>query len=106
MGASIRAFMHLADKKGYRLIGCVRAGFNAIFLRNDVGQSHFSSSHYNPRGCFAHWREDRSFLDEINRRRRVAMDHDWVDPAKTTRGASVADAAYGIMSLLQPLSLP
>jgi hypothetical protein len=70
MGASISAFMHLASKKGYRLIGCVRQGFNALFLRNDVGRDFFAPEHYNPRGCFAHWKSDPYFLQVINSRRR------------------------------------
>jgi hypothetical protein len=36
-GASLPAFVKLAQKKGYRLVGCQRYGFNAVFLRNDVG---------------------------------------------------------------------
>jgi len=40
-GASLPAFVKLARKKGYRLVGCQRYGFNAIFLRNDVGEGTF-----------------------------------------------------------------
>ena len=40
-GASLPAFVKLARTKGYRLVGCQRYGFNAIFLRDDVGQSAF-----------------------------------------------------------------
>jgi hypothetical protein len=40
-GASLSAFVKLAKQNGYRLIGCQRYGFNAVFLRNDVGQSLF-----------------------------------------------------------------
>jgi hypothetical protein len=36
-GASLPAFTKLANKKGYRLIGIERYGFNAFFMRNDVG---------------------------------------------------------------------
>ena len=36
-GASIAAFIGLANKKGYRLIGFEKYGFNAFFMRNDVG---------------------------------------------------------------------
>lgn len=41
MGASIAAFNVLAKFRGYRLIGCVTAGFNAIFLRNDIAPDAF-----------------------------------------------------------------
>jgi hypothetical protein len=40
-GASLPAFVKLAKQKGYRLIGCQRYGFNAVFLRNDLGRGLF-----------------------------------------------------------------
>jgi hypothetical protein len=36
-GASLPAFVKLAKAKGYRLVGCQRYGYNAVFVRNDVG---------------------------------------------------------------------
>jgi hypothetical protein len=51
-GASLPAFVKLAQKKGYRLIGCQRYGFNAIFLRNDVGRSVFPE--VSASECFHH----------------------------------------------------
>jgi hypothetical protein len=36
-GASLAAFKKLAAVKGYRLIGCERLSFNAVFMRNDIG---------------------------------------------------------------------
>jgi len=36
-GASLPAFVKLAKKKGYRLVGCNRYGYNAFFLRNPLG---------------------------------------------------------------------
>lgn len=38
-GASIAAFVKLGKSKGYRLIGCNKYGFNAFFLRNDIGRN-------------------------------------------------------------------
>lgn len=35
-GASLPAFVKLAESKGYRLVGANRFGFNAFFVRNDV----------------------------------------------------------------------
>lgn len=35
-GASLAAFVNLAHKKGYRLVGCNRYGYNAFFVRNDL----------------------------------------------------------------------
>jgi len=36
-GATLAAYCALAEKKGYRLIGCNRQHLNAFFVRNDVG---------------------------------------------------------------------
>lgn len=51
-GASLPAFVKLARKKGYRLVGCQRYGYNAFFLRNDVGEEMFPE--IAPDGCFQH----------------------------------------------------
>jgi hypothetical protein len=40
-GASPVAMVKLAKRKGYRLIGANRLGFNFIFLRNDEGKTYF-----------------------------------------------------------------
>ena len=40
-GASIMAFIKLGRKKGYRLIGCNRMGYNGFFLRDDIGGQYF-----------------------------------------------------------------
>ena len=40
-GASLLAMTRLAESKGYRLIGGHRHGFNAFFLREELGQDHF-----------------------------------------------------------------
>jgi hypothetical protein len=36
-GASLSAFVKLGRRKGYRLVGCNRMCYNAVFVRNDVG---------------------------------------------------------------------
>jgi hypothetical protein len=36
-GASLAAFAKLAARKGYRLVGLQKLGFNAFFVRNDLG---------------------------------------------------------------------
>lgn len=51
--ASLLAFNKLLKEKGYRLVGAHRHGFNAIFIRNDVGEEYFpevsiDSVHDNP----------------------------------------------------------
>jgi len=38
-GASLRAFTKLATKKGHRLVGCNSFGYNAIFVRNGLGET-------------------------------------------------------------------
>jgi hypothetical protein len=38
-GASLLAFTKLAHEKGYRLVGCSKGGYNAFFVRNDLGNS-------------------------------------------------------------------
>lgn len=37
-GASLPAFVKLARKKGYRLVGCNRYGYNAFFIKNPIGE--------------------------------------------------------------------
>jgi len=51
-GASLAAFVKLAKKKGYRLVGSHRYGYNAFFVRNDVGQEIFSE--IQAEECFQH----------------------------------------------------
>ena len=40
-GVSLAALVVLGRKKGYRLVGANRYGFNAFFMRNDVGSDSF-----------------------------------------------------------------
>jgi len=37
-GASLLALTKLAKRKGYRLVGCNRSGFNAFFIKNNIGE--------------------------------------------------------------------
>ncbi len=37
-GASVPAFVKLAQEKGYRLVGCNKYGFNLFFLKNEIAQ--------------------------------------------------------------------
>jgi hypothetical protein len=52
-GASLKAFEHLATKKGYCLVGCNFAGTNAFFVRADLVGDHFSP----PYAAEHHFRE-------------------------------------------------
>lgn len=51
-GASLAAFVKLARERNYRLIGVERLGFNAFFLRNDIGMDIFPE--VSPQACFDH----------------------------------------------------
>ena len=60
-GASLPAFVTLAARKGYRFVGVQRLGFNAFFVRNDLGQDVLPSA--NPSMSldkpFVHWAQAR-----------------------------------------------
>lgn len=51
-GASLAAFLKLARKKGYRLVGCNRYGFNAFFVRNPLGEQQLPE--VDVASCFKH----------------------------------------------------
>jgi hypothetical protein len=51
-GASLAAFVKLGRRKGYRLVGCQRYGFNAFFLRDGVGTNLFPE--VDPATCLTH----------------------------------------------------
>lgn len=51
-GASLAAFAKLAKAKGYRLVGIQRYGFNAFFVRNDLGLEDFPEIAVSD--CFSH----------------------------------------------------
>jgi hypothetical protein len=43
-GASLPAFIRLAARKGYRFVGLQRLGFNAFFVRDDLGRELFPAA--------------------------------------------------------------
>lgn len=51
-GASLRAMVNLADAKGYRLVGCERKCFNAVFIRKGLAEDILPA--INPASCFGH----------------------------------------------------
>ena len=51
-GASLPAFVKLGRSKGYRLVGCQRYGFNAVFLKDGVGNDLFPE--IPAQACFRH----------------------------------------------------
>jgi hypothetical protein len=60
-GASLPAFVKLAHKKGYRLVGCNRCGYNAFFVRNDIGENLLPE--IPAADCFHHPRVIKSMAD-------------------------------------------
>jgi hypothetical protein len=51
-GASLAAFVKLGRRKGYRLVGVNRYGYNAFFVRNDLGNDLLPE--IEARTCFRH----------------------------------------------------
>jgi hypothetical protein len=72
-GASLPALVKLGRKKGYRLVGCQRYGYNAFFVREDIGAELFPEVSVG--SCFTHpftrWARD-AFLEQ-------ARGHEWVE---------------------------
>jgi hypothetical protein len=72
-GASLPAFVKLADRKGYRLVGVQRLGFNAFFVRNGFGEDLLRR--VEPAECldvpFVHWAQ-RHLLP-------LVKDRNWVE---------------------------
>ena len=85
MGASLAAFTYLAKRRGYRLVGCMKLGFNAFFVREDAVpgglDSLFGSNEYNPEGCFGH--VDAAWANVLRERRHSAEKYSWIDPSET-----------------------
>lgn len=73
-GASLNAFVKLGREKGYRLVGCNRFGYNAIFIINGVGEEFFPE--IQPEECF---RGEQSDLREQRSKRLSSVEHlGWV----------------------------
>ena len=51
-GASLGAFVKLGQRKGYRLVGVNRCGYNAFFVKNGIGDQLLPE--IEPRDCFSH----------------------------------------------------
>ena len=73
MGASLPAFVKLARRKGYRLVGCNRSGYNAFFIRNDVAETLLPEIPV--AACFEH----PKVLAGMAKRWPVAKDLPWVE---------------------------
>jgi hypothetical protein len=56
VGASLLAMVKLGREKGYRLVGCNRYGWNAVFVRNDLSLEFLPE--VNTESCLSHpWNE-------------------------------------------------
>lgn len=73
-GASLMAFIKLGRQKGYRFIGCQSLGFNAFFLRRDVGAELFPEVTPEESGCF----DVPKVRDGMRDRFPRVKDLDWV----------------------------
>jgi len=72
-GASLLAFVKLARSKGYRLVGTERLGFNAFFVRDDVGPDLIPEIDH--RACFSH----RKVREGMRDRLALVENRPWVD---------------------------
>jgi hypothetical protein len=71
-GASLPAFVKLARRKGYRLVGCNRSGFNAFFVKNNVGGT---LREIPVKDCFT----NRKTILGMKDRWPTVKDHPWVE---------------------------
>jgi hypothetical protein len=72
-GASLPAFVKLAKRKGYRLVGAQELGFNAFFVRNDVGLD--ALPEVSVESCL-----DRPFVNWASRRfMPLVKDQEWIE---------------------------
>ena len=72
-GASLPAFVKLAKKRGYRLVGCNRYGYNAFFVKNTHGQALIPEIDISE--CFKH----PKVLWGMSERFKTVSDLPWVE---------------------------
>lgn len=72
-GASLPAFVKLGRQKDYRLVGCNQYGYNAFFLRNDVGMAVFPEVPVEQ--CLAHPKNQHRRKERLEK----AMRFPWVE---------------------------
>jgi len=71
--ASLSAFVKLGKKKGYRLVGCQRYGFNAFFIRLGIGEDIIPEIY--PDECFSH----PLVKYGMEKRLMKTKQHEWVE---------------------------
>ncbi|HLP17309.1 MAG TPA: hypothetical protein VK470_13690 [Bacteroidota bacterium] len=72
-GASLPAYAKLLKKRGYRLIGGLSMGLNAVFMRNDVGIGVFEEA--DMAQMFRHER----ILQRMRTLREKLLERDWIN---------------------------
>ena len=72
-GASLCALVKLCREKGYRLVGCQRYGFNAFFVRNDVGADDFPE--VTPESCLTHPKVSSGISERLQKAQKL----EWVE---------------------------
>jgi hypothetical protein len=72
-GASLPAFVKLARKRGYRLVGCNQYGYNAFFIRDTLGGSQIPEIPIEE--CFKH----PKVLWGMKERLPTTLDYPWVE---------------------------
>ncbi len=70
-GASLAAFVKIGKEKGYRLVGCQRYGYNAFFIRSDIGEDIFPE--VTVASCFTH----SCSIEAMKRRYPLVADKIW-----------------------------
>jgi hypothetical protein len=72
-GASLQAFVKLGRRKGFRLVGCNRYGYNAFFIKQGVCENLFPEIQV--ANCFKH----PKVIWGMNERLATARQLPWVD---------------------------
>ncbi len=65
--------MKLGKEKGYRLIGCNRYGFNAFFVRSDIGNDVLQEIPIHT--CFQHPKVKDSQQNKLSH----VINYDWIE---------------------------
>jgi hypothetical protein len=72
-GASLPALVKLGNRKGYRLVGCNRYGYNAFFVRRGLGEPEIPEAPV--ADCFTH----PKVLQGMRERFPTVKDYPWVE---------------------------
>lgn len=76
IGVSLGAYLKLL--KAYRLVGCIKEGYNAFFVHKSIRHPLLPEVH--PSSCFAMLQDDLQLRLKYAERLRTALQFNWVDP--------------------------